>query len=105
MKRALRALKTQNFFWRRGADHHQIERIRAADASKSPEKRNRSVAARFRYLSSFQKKVDVHVDPAVTDNETRLATPPLACAGLTAGPKIVCHLPQKSLLELVEALD
>ena len=26
------------------------------------------------------------------------------CAGLTAGPKIVCHLPQKSLLELVEAL-
>ena len=27
------------------------------------------------------------------------------CAGLTAGPKIVCHLPQKSLLELVEALD
>ena len=25
--------------------------------------------------------------------------------GLTAGPKIVCHLPQKSDLELVEALD
>ena len=37
-------------------------------------------------------------DPAIV-------TPPLECAGLTAGPKIVCHLPQKSLLELVEALD
>ena len=60
MKRALCVLKTQKKFWPRGANGHRIERIRAVDASKSPEQRNRGVATRFCDPSSFQKKGDLN---------------------------------------------